>query len=552
MKDKIVSEINNSSVMKVVRRLEDKLIYMMMSAESISGKLPECFVVALYSVLHLAVGLVHEPWYDEAQAWQIARSASLWEIIFEIPHYEGHPQLWHLILVPFAKTGMPYELSLSIITLLITGSAVLLMVLYAPFPRVVKWLLPFTYFLFYQYGIVARPYCLMVLAFVLLALAYEKRMQEPWKYTLCLFLLCQTSAYGIVIAGGVAFLWLIECVGKRKNIWWLAGLLLAALLLMLTLVPGEDTYAVHSPLHGEAINSVWYRLYYMLFVSLPDVLLTNVFYEYSFLKHMQFSLYDGIWGGGVGLLLLGMIFIYGKRKKTVALFFVPFCLFAVSASVLYCTAHHIGITLLIFLFWWWISLGKPEKKLPWRGMVLPGALMLCVMLFWSGTAVVHEVRADFGVGRSMAEFIKEHHLDSYRIMTQWKCLYDDDGSLVASDTNMCLGACDVAPYFAHNLCYNFGEGADSENYVSHKIPTEEENEKRYETWKKQGYPDVLLMSPDIGLVWEAEELSYRDYVMVYFKTAEMPWKVNVSNSTGVIFVRKDLASKLGLKTVGSK
>lgn len=53
-------------------------------------------VLLMYCVLHLFMTLFHEPWYDEAEAWQIARCASIKDILFTIPHYEGHPPLWHL------------------------------------------------------------------------------------------------------------------------------------------------------------------------------------------------------------------------------------------------------------------------------------------------------------------------------------------------------------------------------------------------------------------------------------------------------------------------
>nr|MBQ8253626.1 hypothetical protein [Lachnospiraceae bacterium] len=547
MKEKILTELKGSSVLKAVLGMENKVIRFMSAAKRVPGKAPEWMVVAVYALLHLLVGAVHEPWYDEAQAWQIARSASLWEIIFEIPHYEGHPQLWHILLYPFAKLGVPYELSLSLVTLVVAGSAVALLVFYAPFPRIVRWILPFTYFLFYQYGIVARPYCLMFLAFVLLAMTYQGRHEKPCKYTLCLFFLCLTSVYGIVIAGGLAFVWLLECIKEKKNIIWLAVLLVAALLLAATLVPRENTYAMYSLLKEEATNNFWYRLYYMLFISLPDVLITNVFYQYSFLNCMKFVWYDGIIGGLLGVVIHGLIFSYGNKKKTAATFFVPFVAFAVVTSFLYCTAHHIGISLLLFLFWWWISLEAPGQETSYRGVVLLGTAMLCVMIQWSAVAVINEVQTDFAVGRRAAEFIKEYHLDEYRMMTEWGVLHDDDGNLITSDTNMCYGACDVAPYFEHNLFFNFGEGEDSKNYVSHVIPTEAENESKYKKWREGGYPDVLLMNPELSLVWKPEELSYKDYVMVYFEKGEMPWKANVTYSMAVIYVRRDLVEKLGLE-----
>ena len=58
----------------------------------------EILALLLYIIGTVLVSCFHEPWFDEAQAWLIARSASLYEILFEIPHYEGHPQMWHLPL----------------------------------------------------------------------------------------------------------------------------------------------------------------------------------------------------------------------------------------------------------------------------------------------------------------------------------------------------------------------------------------------------------------------------------------------------------------------
>ena len=94
--------------------------------EAVSGKWPEIFVLLVYAAAHLGMALVHEPFFDEAEAWQIARSASLRTLLLETTHYEGHPPLWHLILMPLAKAGAPYELSLTLVSLAFIGTAVFL------------------------------------------------------------------------------------------------------------------------------------------------------------------------------------------------------------------------------------------------------------------------------------------------------------------------------------------------------------------------------------------------------------------------------------------
>ena len=56
-------------------------------------------VLLIYVVLIFIVVLNHEQWADEAQAWLLARDSSLFGLLFKNMRYEGHPPLWHLILM---------------------------------------------------------------------------------------------------------------------------------------------------------------------------------------------------------------------------------------------------------------------------------------------------------------------------------------------------------------------------------------------------------------------------------------------------------------------
>lgn len=48
----------------------------------------KCDVITLiiYLLGVCTVSFFHEPWFDEAQSWAIARSGTIKEILFEIPH----------------------------------------------------------------------------------------------------------------------------------------------------------------------------------------------------------------------------------------------------------------------------------------------------------------------------------------------------------------------------------------------------------------------------------------------------------------------------------
>ena len=134
----------------------------------------EWLIFLIFALSFIFVSVNHEPWLDECQAWQIGRCASIKEILFIIPHYEAHPPLWHLILAIPAKLGISFEFGIKLVAGLITLTSGWILLFCSHFPRFIRILLPFHYFLFYQYGIVSRPYGLMGLVFFLLAMQFPK------------------------------------------------------------------------------------------------------------------------------------------------------------------------------------------------------------------------------------------------------------------------------------------------------------------------------------------------------------------------------------------
>lgn len=555
---------------KVINGLEflaGKILWICEKTEGISGKTPEVAATALYAAAHLLMAVFHEPWYDEAVAWQIARCASVWDILFRIPHYEGHPPLWHLILMPFAKLGAPYELSLSIVSLVFAGAAVGLIIWRSPFPRILRLLVPFTYFFFYQYGVISRPYCVMMLAFALLAMAWPRRNQRPGRYTLSLMLLCLTSAYGIVIAGGLAAVWVWEIRDGRKiGVWvksfptdrrirWLLGLLVLALCLVGMIMPKADTYATN-PLPGETVrNELPLRLAYMLLFAPTDVLFTSVYSGYGFLEDVLLMPSAMLAALPAGIVFWAAAFLWGRRKRMFRVLLVPYLLFAGFSSVVYLCAHHVGLALLLILFWLWVSLEAPagaegsvwNQSIVRSGSVLIGTIVIAISLGWNISACLLDVQGNYASGRNEAAFISEYGLDKCRIMVGWDVNYDAQGNVLSYDLNH-TRADNVAPYFAHNLFFNFNDGKDELNYSTHRQLNGAEAEARFAQWAEEA-PDVLFMNPELGLIYDEEELSMADYTLVYSRISHLIWKGNPSYSRANIHVRNDLLEELGLEEV---
>lgn len=578
---------------KILLAAADRIAALARKAEDIPGKTPEFLVLLLYAAAHLGMAVVHEPFFDEAEAWQIARCVSLRTLFLETTHYEGHPPLWHLILMPFAKAGAPYELSLTLVSLLFVGTAVFLILRYAPFPRLVRLLLPFTYFFFYQYGVISRVYCVMTLAFVLMAMAYGRRNERPGRYVAALIFLCMTMAYGLVIAGGLAIVWLweiwsegwrkrqgrkTEAEGSRhrnrdgqggrraavsliretvheyaadRRIRWLAVLLAAALAVIWMIMPRADTYAAVAVTPDTIENPFIVRLLYTLFVLPSDAALTDIYSEHQLLVRaylMPSAMFSGVL---IGILLWSILLYYGKKRGTALLLVLPYGLFAVFAAAVYVSIHHIGIGLLYFCFWCWVTAQDGARSAGMKtavrcAAILLGTLAMLVSLYWTGAACKADIAKTYAPGRNEAVFIREHGLDRYRMMTGWLITYDEEGNVRLTDINQCSMSVNLAPYFDHNLFFNFNSGRDERNYITHIHPSEEETQRLYETWAQEEPPGVLWMDPELPDVYGGA-VTMRDYALVYQEDVWQVWKAGANYYVSDIHVRRDLLEETGLQ-----
>src|SRR5579871_4864060 len=111
-------------------------------------------VIVCYTVAH------HEPWFDEAQSWLLARDLSLPQLWFHYLRYEGTPGLWQTILWMASAAHLPYS-ALGWLGASIAILGIFIFLKYAPFPDLIKVMLPFSFFFLYQYAVVARSYILL-------------------------------------------------------------------------------------------------------------------------------------------------------------------------------------------------------------------------------------------------------------------------------------------------------------------------------------------------------------------------------------------------------
>ena len=230
-------------------------------------------VLAAYLCIAIITGLHHEPWADEAQAWLLARDNDIFGILWA-ERYEGTLPTWHFIIKIFQTFGLRYDYFFVIPVLFSALGIVLLFLTDAPY--ICKILLPFSFYVLYQESVVARQYCLIFPAMMLIVLTYKKRNDKPVRFFLSLFAILSTSSYGVIIACSF-MLWEFICLvrdhffpkkGGNESIssryrisFWIAAIVLVVII-FLSIPPSDASFgAVFN--HNNIISATATFLFYV-------------------------------------------------------------------------------------------------------------------------------------------------------------------------------------------------------------------------------------------------------------------------------------------------
>ena len=172
-----------------------------------------------YLIFNAVLLAMHEPWRDEANVWLMGRELSPIQLLQEIK-YQGHPCLWYLLVMPFAKMGFSLR-TIEIISFLVMSASAAVFIWKAPFHSITKAACLFSPVFTYFYSCIARNYCLIALLLILLAWQYPKRNEISILYGLLLGLMVQADTIAIAPAGMVSLMWLCENLwsGYRTKNW---------------------------------------------------------------------------------------------------------------------------------------------------------------------------------------------------------------------------------------------------------------------------------------------------------------------------------------------
>lgn len=457
-------------------------------------------VFGIFLILELFVSFYHEPWADEAQAWLLARDSGIFELLTQRTRYDGHPALWYLILY-FPSRILEYEY-ISYIPLVFSLLAVTILLKHAPFPPYITYLLPFCYFIFYQYGVISRNYVLIAPLIFMIAVIYWERYEKNWKFTLLVVLLLYTHVYSAVISVSLMGLYV---VGYILNI--------------------DEFSAMKSRRIQLSILLYGTMLILFLFLQwLPKDLPGHMDFHFDLHKTLTLSskviteTYTGI--SWVSYLVLAISLLWFWIRGVFWEFVLPSLVVLLLFSTKYYNYWHQGILFLIWLFAMWISHSrKIEERTNKSPLVftryivnISFLLVLWFHLYWSFSSSVSDLRGTYSAGESLAMYIKNENLAEHKIAAigYWTTT--------------------VQPYYKKNIFINHNKGKGA-SYWYWSVDNNREEKL-----------DIILrMKPEIILVSRPQvsgELQLKDYDFVSQFPGTVFWKDTIMESNHIAVYRK--------------
>ena len=343
----------------------------------------------------------HEKWADEAQGWLLARDLDLRTLWFHELRYEGTPGLWHSILWMAQRVfHAPYN-SIGYIGMAFATAGVALVLFKAPFPRPLRWLLVFSYFMVYQYAVIARPYTLLpLLSFA--AAALFKDLKHPVRMTAVLVLLANVSIHGTIMAGCLGLGYLIDGTKswamldqriRRRYMLCVAAMAIVFVFLFVILKPTSDveTIAVEK-------DPPKYRI-----VELPKRVGVEAILSGAFLDFPEPS--------AVFLLFAGAWCYMRRRLLTFAL---PSLLLILLYTLVYGARHHHGTLFVAAITGLWIAWPTEKERRAFtigelratQGLI---ALLVCVfgLNIWDAAVTIrHDYLYPYSGARDAANYLK--------------------------------------------------------------------------------------------------------------------------------------------------
>jgi len=548
----------------------------------------------LFCISVIIVSFFHEPRFDEFEAWGISKE-SVSDILFFIPHYECHLPLWFLILKCFSFFNISPDLGIKIPNLIFMMGAVYFLIFKSPFPKAVKITLPFTFYIFYQYSVINRPYSIFCFAMFYLASLYKDRKEHPYQCALAIILLCLSSIYGMAVAAGIFIVLVMEYIKdlnakrinlfKDKRLYALLLVLVFGILLLLEIYPAKDSDKYFSEIiWGTSYLS--YKNYLLSFIYAASGIISEVSYLYCYnyvipiiytcdIKDFFNISYLPYFISFLSICLFGFfinIFLFLKFREynVLKLFIIPYS-FLIIMYTLHFAPHHAGLLLIFVIFVYWC--GKDTTTLQYENIkfkiitFIIITVLIILQIFQNLKSSYNEIIYPSSPAKQIAEYIKENNLDKYKILGSYLSntvyknkksnilkfeppgrLYTDKNNLYEETNiihfNILTLPVVITQYFDKNIFYNLNPDFPQRKYILFKMLKDEDIKKFKSAIREKGIPDIIIGKVNIKEIFTEEEISNVNYINVKdFKSCHI-YKYKYGCFFHSLYMREDLYNQI--------
>ena len=339
-----------------------------------------------HAVLVLLCAAHHQPWFDEAQSWLLARDLTPAQLIFHQTRYEGTPALWTSLLIPFVKSGLPYsDFSYISAGIAIIGVAVFLR--WAPLPLWLKLIFPFTYFPLFQFAVIARSYALFLPVLCGLATLFPRRHDRHWfGYLVLLVLLANISLHGAML-GVILFAEWFWTTPRSQVVYYYGtvfALLYGFVYLQLRLPP--DLLPQFGP-HGPAMMAL--RFQQQIREAYFGGLGGSLWKVSGLLAAIAVILISARW-----FVRTGVIWLYAGLSAPL-----------LGLALFKATYWHSGTLFMVWIFCLWLSFDRDRHPVD-RSVVYAVAAVLVVQAFFGLYSVAHQMTSTYSGAEAAARYLK--------------------------------------------------------------------------------------------------------------------------------------------------
>lgn len=564
--------------------------------------LAQLLAFVLYIAIIAIVMCFHEPWFDEAQSWLIARDSPIASIFSIRTHYEGHPPFWNLLLAIAAKNGVPYEFGIKGIQLVCASLLGAWLIFKSPFKHassLVTFLIPFTYFACFQYGVTSRPYALLCLSLLVAAHYWnsaDSKTSSACKLAISLMFMCLLSVYGIAFAAGftIAWIWRVFSKNINKNLneglsktrnktldfnaifhaikatiipsiasnlarlisWGLIAIFGVANLALAW--PAKNAFATRATIDG---NSTIAKCFAFIFVMPSESMFTSFYGDIS-MRRMPFDFLPIAICTLFSLAIWAFAIKITMRRKLLAVLVIPYLVLTIVA-VRYFTLHHAGLIFVFLLSVLWIShIKEPlsSKDIPAIFVKIAStkfrfiknkalkinvliSIILAPSLIWNAFACVNDILFDYSPSRAVARYISSNHLQNKRFVASWLHNYeqvDDSGNVISheeADTHQYSWLLVGAnPYFSKNL---IDCAYKNKTFITNESSSASQQEKELAACAAKGEPEFFVSeSSQPWYYFLALNYNISHYKAHAVSNVKTSWKALVWESTATIYERK--------------